>query len=292
LDSRKGPKSKGGTPTRTPSATPKRPAVTFDEDIEPDELLPQYLETKAKLFAIQRPRQDAAKRKGAKDNEQTLSDEEALLLAKLDRIEKDVLFDKFVAEGQWRTKRIALEKEYAAARAAEKKAEAAEKKDEPERPAPTESDDVAAEAERMAAELLAEADDDDDALAGLFASLPVSEVDPVTGKSNTVMNGADGSKITIRDFGQLTSGVSPMQILKEACRARLALQPPQAWDVFMLTILGTHRRPKFLTINCLMSLTPTATQSQLSGRRHKRSPQNLTFPRSRCSPRRIISFTR
>ncbi|KAL2265029.1 hypothetical protein VTJ83DRAFT_7539 [Remersonia thermophila] len=218
-DSKRGPKTKTGASNRSAPSAPKRPAVTYDEDIEPDQLLPLYLETKEKLFAIQRPRRDASSRKGDKDNAQAPEDpEEALLLAKLDRIEKDVLFDKGVAEGQWRTRRIALEKEFAAARAAEKR-EAAEKKEAIETLAPAESDDVSAEAERMAAELLAEVDDDDDALAGLFASLPVSEVDPVTGKTTTVVNGSDGSKITVRDVGKVT-GVTPMRALEEACRAR------------------------------------------------------------------------
>lgn len=189
--------------------------MKYDEDIEPDQLLPFYLETKAKLFAIQRPRQEATKRKGPKDKIEISSDpEEALLLAKLDRVEKDVLFDKYVAEQQWKAKRIILEKEYAAARAEEKKKEVPE-----EPPAANGTDDVNAEAERIAAEILAE-EDDDDALADLFASLPVSEVDPVSGKTNTVVNGADGSKIIIRDFGSWT-GVTPMRALEEACRSRL-----------------------------------------------------------------------
>jgi ATP-dependent RNA helicase DHX29 len=200
-------------------ASPKRPTVAYNEDIEPDELLPFYLETKTKLFAIERPRQDTAKAKGPKYGTQSPNDpEEALLLAKIDKVEKDVLFDKYVAEQQWRNKRIVLEKEYAAAKAAEKKEAAA---DEP--PAAQDSDDINAEADRIAAEVLAEDDDDDGALADLFASLPVSEVDPVTGKTNTVMNGADGSKVTIRDFGKWT-GVTPMRALEEACRARLVFR--------------------------------------------------------------------
>ncbi|KAG7286818.1 hypothetical protein NEMBOFW57_009135 [Staphylotrichum longicolle] len=214
IDPRLGAKIKGGALNRSRPASPKRPAVKYDEDIEPDQLLPFYLETKAKLFAIQRPRQEATKRKGLKDKTETSSDpEEALLLAKLDRVEKDVLFDKYVAEQQWKAKRIILEKEYAAARAEEKKREVPE-----EPPAANGTDDVNAEAERIAAEILAE-EDDDDALADLFASLPVSEVDPVSGKTNTVVNGADGSKIIIRDFGSWT-GVTPMRALEEACRSR------------------------------------------------------------------------
>ncbi len=190
--------------------------MTYDEDIEPDQLLPFYLETKTKLFAIQRPRQETPKRKGPKDQtDSSNAPEEALLLAKLNRVEKDILFDKYVAEQQWATKRIGLEKEYATAKAEQKKKEAP-----PEPPTPNGSDDINAEAERIAAEILAE-EDDDDGLADLFACLPISEVDPVTGKTNTVVNGRDGSKIIVRDFGTWT-GVTPMRALEEACRSRFA----------------------------------------------------------------------
>ncbi|KAK3291510.1 P-loop containing nucleoside triphosphate hydrolase protein [Chaetomium fimeti] len=217
IDPRLGTKLKGGALTSRP-ASPKRPAVTYDEEIEPDQLLPFYLDTKTKLFAIQRPRQDTNKRKGAKGKPDSSDDpEEALLLAKVARVERDVLFDKYVAEQQWRNKRIALEKEYAAARAEEKRKETPTETQE-ETEVPDDSNDVNAEAERIAAEILAE-DDDDDALADLFATLPVSEVDPVTGKTNTVVNGADGSKLIIRDFGKWT-GVTPMRALEEACRSR------------------------------------------------------------------------
>ncbi|KAH6842284.1 P-loop containing nucleoside triphosphate hydrolase protein [Chaetomium sp. MPI-CAGE-AT-0009] len=218
IDPRLGTKLKGGALNQSRPASPKRPTVTYDEEIEPDQLLPFYLETKTKLFAIQRPRQETTKRRGTKGKPDGSDDpEEALLLAKIARVEKDVLFDKYVAEQQWRNKRIALEKEYAAARAEEKKNETSAETPE-ETPAPDGSSDVNAEAERIAAEILAE-DDDDDALADLFATLPVSEVDPVTGKTNTVVNGADGSKLIIRDFGKWT-GVTPMRALEEACRSR------------------------------------------------------------------------
>ncbi|AEO59389.1 hypothetical protein MYCTH_2307634 [Thermothelomyces thermophilus ATCC 42464] len=214
IDPRPGKKGKNGAANRSRQPSPKHRTVTYDEDIEPDQLLPFYLEAKTQLFAIQRPRQDAAKRKGTKDKPDSQTDpEEALLLAKIDRVERDVLFDKRVAEEQWRNKKIALEKEYAAAKAEQKKKETPE-----EEPAPDDSNDVNAEAERIAAEILAE-ESDDQALSDLFATLPVSEVDPVTGKASTVMNGADGSKITIRDFGKWT-GVTPMRALEEACRAR------------------------------------------------------------------------
>ena len=211
------------------TASPRKSAITYDEDIEPDQLLPLYLDTRAKLFEIHRPRQDRGRDKTpkARPDASTASAEEALLLAKIDRIEKDVLFDKFVAEQQWRTKNIVMEKEYAAAK---KKSEKKEQEP-PVDDTPTDSegpDDVNREAERIAAEILAENSDDDDdqALADLFSSLPVNEVDPLTGKSSTVMNGADGSKVTIRDFGKWV-GVNPMRTLEEACRSRFVTPHPR-----------------------------------------------------------------
>jgi ATP-dependent RNA helicase DHX29 len=84
----------------------------------------------------------------------------------------------------------------------------------------TDDGDVNNEAERIAAEILAEVnDDDEDDIGGLFASLPQNEVDASTGESRTVVNSSDGSQIVIRDFGK-TTGISPRRALEEACRSR------------------------------------------------------------------------
>ncbi|KAI0006861.1 P-loop containing nucleoside triphosphate hydrolase protein [Xylariaceae sp. FL0662B] len=209
------------------TASPKKLAVKCDEDIEPDNLIPAYLETKAKLFRLQRPRQGSKRgrsakqpsERGAKETvaaESSSDDmEEARLLAKIERIEQDVLFDKFDAEQKWRADRVTLEKEFAAKKK-QAEEEAREKDEEPQ----SDGDDIAEEAERIAAEVLQQGDDDDDqSLSDLFASLPVQEIDAVTGKTNTVMNGSDGVKVIIRDFGKLT-GFSPMRALEETCRSR------------------------------------------------------------------------
>ncbi|KAF0316525.1 ATP dependent RNA [Colletotrichum asianum] len=203
-------------------AQKKRVAVTCDSDIEPDDLVPAYLETKAKLFEIERNQQGRKRQKNSKRSGNEDDEKKAKLRAKLDRIEKDVLFDKFPAEQQWKAQKIVLERELAEARK-----QSAQEKDvkEPgtdtEQPAVSSDGDVNDEATRIAGEILAEGGSDDDgdsALADLFANLPVTEVD-ATGKSSTVVNGADGVKITIRDFGKWT-GVTPMRALEEACRAR------------------------------------------------------------------------
>lgn len=228
VESRNGvtPKTAAAKSRSPRTGTPKQAKVTYNEDIEPDDLLPAYLEAKEKLFALQRQEQDTARLKAPRQSARGRSDnpEEAMLLAKVEKIEKDVLFDKYIAEGQWRTKKIVLEKEYAQARKQRLEEEEMEKEKEAPEPAEAtedEQDEVSKEADRIAAEILAQNDesDDDAALADLFASLPTNEVDPTTGKSNTVINGKDGSKVIIRDFGKWT-GVSPLRALEEACRAR------------------------------------------------------------------------
>jgi ATP-dependent RNA helicase DHX29 len=144
------------------------------------------------------------------------------LQRKLKKIEDDVLFDQYEADKQWGEKRIQLERDAAAARnAAAIKAESAGTELETDVQEDEESEDeISREAARMAAEVLeADGSDDDAAISDLFASLPVTEVDAITGKSSTVINGSDGTKVTIRDFGKWT-GVSPRRVLEEACRAR------------------------------------------------------------------------
>ncbi|KAJ6443429.1 ATP dependent RNA helicase [Purpureocillium lavendulum] len=204
-----------GRPGKGPS---KKLVVTYDVEIEPEDLVPEYVSTKAKLLELTRG-------PGGRDAEADGDDAElaiAKLEAKLHKIENDVLFDKVTAEMKWKSERIVVEKQLAAAK---KEAQEASSEEPTSSTPPIETkgsdeDDVAAAAERMAAEILAETnDDDDDDIAGLFASLPQHEVDPSTGKTHTVINSADGSKMILRDFGKWT-GISPRRVLEEACRAR------------------------------------------------------------------------
>ncbi|TQW04674.1 helicase associated domain-containing protein [Cordyceps javanica] len=229
------PTSKGETPSDSPipsrSATPKpgrQPAgrgiegrerkpqssvtkstVVCDSDIEPDELIPEYVATRAKLLELSR-------NPVADSDDNTIAN--AKLGAKIQMIENDVLFDKSAAEVQWRAKKIIVEQQLAAAR---KQMEAERGHSEP-----TDFHDlderqeagINDEAERIAAEILAQGEEMDD-LGGLFDSLPQNEVDPNTGKSQTVINGANGMRLVLKDFGKWT-GMGPRRILEEACRSR------------------------------------------------------------------------
>ena len=204
--------------------------MDYDSDIDPDDLLPVYLECKTKLF---QPQQSTVKKAPAsRINAQKyltpsrappLKSDPALAktLRKIKKIEDDILFDRYIADQQWEARRVQLERDAAERRnAAELSRDSDDMGSVISDPLTDSDGEVSKEAAKIGAALLEETSSDDDAsLADLFASLPVNEVDPLTGKSTTVINSRNGIKITIRDFGKW-SGVNPSRVLEEACRAR------------------------------------------------------------------------
>ncbi|KAG5952596.1 hypothetical protein E4U53_000472 [Claviceps sorghi] len=208
-------KSRASTRGSKSASQKKKLLVTYDDDIEPDDLEPEYILAKAQLLELNHNGK-------ASDANGDLSMEIAKLEAKISKIENDVLFDKYSAEQKWRSERVIIERQLAAAKKeahakAREQNEAAQAEAHPK----PQADDVNEEAERIAADILSQQDDenDDDFIGGLFASLPQNEVDPDTGESRTVINSANGAKLLVRDFGKWT-GVSPRRVLEEACRSR------------------------------------------------------------------------
>lgn len=186
--------------------------------------MPAYVDAKSKLLEFERlkPVQKGKANPRSNDDEMAV----AKLEAKIFKIQSDVLFDSYAAEQQWQARRIPLEKELAEAKKlADAQADIADSPppEEPKEAAEEEDGEINEEAERIAAEILAEAEDSDDGIEGLFDSLPQTEVDASTGQSQTVISSADGVKTVIRDFGKWT-GVSPRRALDEACRSRCVTQ--------------------------------------------------------------------
>ena len=190
--------------------------ATFDEDIEPDELIPGYIEARSILLEYERFKNIDINEASDKSTKEL---EIAKLEAKLRKIEADPLFDKFLAEEQWRAKRIILERQIAIEKKQSTGGQAKEPSTEIPREALEQDGEVNEEAALIAAEVLGELDDEDDGIEGLFASLPQTEADPETGQMRTVVNSPNGSKIVLEDFGKW-SGVSPRRVLEEACRSR------------------------------------------------------------------------
>lgn len=199
---------------------PKTSIATFDGEIEPEDLIPEYVATKKKLLELSRTEKKGPQSKSttqqAKDNE--IDSTVAYLESKMKKIESDVLFDKFLAEQEWKKEKVVLEKQLAMARKNPVVDSDSQLQSEDPASEATEDDDIAAIAEKMAKDILAENAEDDD-IVGLFESLPQSEVDPTTGKLQTVVNSSDGTKLIIREFSKWT-GISPKRVLEEACRSR------------------------------------------------------------------------
>ncbi|KAM6481204.1 P-loop containing nucleoside triphosphate hydrolase protein [Trichoderma sp. SZMC 28011] len=218
--SQAGRTEKSNAPNTRPGKNRASPIATFDGDIEPEDLIPEYVATKAKLLELghlEKGAQSKSAKPQGKENEPDMA-AVAYLESKLKTIESDVLFDKFLAEQQWKKEKVVLEKQLAMAR--KSAATDLNSPSQSEDPAPTleADDDITAIAEKMAQDLLAESNEEDD-IAGLFESLPQSEVDPTTGKLQTVVNSSDGVKLVIREFSKWT-GINPKRILEDACRSR------------------------------------------------------------------------
>ena len=222
----KGKKGHNGNSSKKQSPK-KKLVVTCDSDIEPDNLVEEYVKTNRRLLELERdliPEDSPA----GFDKELAVAKAEA----RLKRIEDDVLFDKFIGVLEWRKQRVTIEKEIAVAKDGNGNGAKKERKEEPSNsvvkdvPEDTNASDdgeINDEASRIAAEILAEGNDgsDDEDLGGLFDSLPQNEVDEA-GKAQTVVTSSDGHKVIIRDFGKST-GMSPRRVLEEACRSRFVL---------------------------------------------------------------------
>ncbi len=212
-------------PKPKPAVSPpakKKVVVEYESDLDADELLPKWLEYKTALFHLIPSKGPGSKQQNGKGKngkpEPVPSDPEAVkLVNRIKRIEGDVLFDQYEADQEWNKKKIVLEKEASAQRQASSGGPA-ERVPHPSEYPSDEEEDIMAQALKMTQEVMG-GDSDSDGVADLFAQLPVTEVDLVTGKSSTVLNNADGTKVAIRDFGK-SSGVSPRRVLEEACKSR------------------------------------------------------------------------
>jgi len=198
-------------------------------DLEPDELLPTWLSAKSSLYELSPDVATGDSTKGGKPkgkkpktfgDEKSSSPEIAKLVRKLAKIEKDVLFDSYEAEGQWIDLRNSLAQDRAQRRrlqlddgGLEFRVCNAEEH--------TVNEGTAFQPEKDSAMPVEESryEDDDDLVADFFESLPESNTDAKTGLTSMAVQDAGGINLTIRDFGKWT-GMSPRRILEDACRAR------------------------------------------------------------------------
>lgn len=137
----------------------------------------------------------------------------ARLVAKVNKIESDILFDHNEAYSKW----IEMLNNFAQ--------EAAERKrfqlDQDSR---VKAEKVTVPPSKPTDSLQTEEDEDLASMVGdLFSSLPETSTNTVTGNTQMVNQTAEGETVTIRDFGTW-AGVNPRRVLEDACRARFEIR--------------------------------------------------------------------
>ncbi|KAL3473615.1 P-loop containing nucleoside triphosphate hydrolase protein [Aspergillus californicus] len=167
-----------------------------DSSLDPDTLVPKYLDLQTQLYNIQPDIFDQPK-KGKKGRGPAVANDPQVLKLqrKISSIENDVLFDRKEAEYYWKEKLDELRKEAAIFRRADGPKEAVDQK-EPEPAGVPPLDDEAG-----------------DLLGDMFqAEEPTLELGVITEELNK-------ASMPVRDFGKWT-GLSPRRVLEEACKAR------------------------------------------------------------------------
>lgn len=184
----------------------------IDECVEPETLIKKYISLQSRILQLQ-PDFSLHQHKNSKFRQNQLNihpiPKVARLLAKVHKIQSDVLFDEDEASLLW----MSVRNQYARESAERKKYEL-DKKIQVESAAAVKSSSRDASVDGRGDE-----DEPFDIMGDLFSSLPEITSDPTTGASSLVGRDLGGHTITIRDFGKW-SGINPRRVLEEACKAR------------------------------------------------------------------------
>jgi ATP-dependent RNA helicase DHX29 len=182
------------------NTNPQSEASEDSDDNDPDQLIDKYLSAKHELWK---------RSQNSKGNYQEIhaGDQQANRLSRrIQRIERDVLFDRDEARMKWNEVREELEVEHARADAlARRNNRTHERSDGMNGSAITGSDFEESEATTIVSP------SDEDLFGCIFASNETSKID--SEPAATVI-------ITLRDFGPLGGGARPRKVLEDVCKAR------------------------------------------------------------------------
>lgn len=184
-----------------------------DSDLEPDTLVPKFLELQTRLYEIQPDLFDRSRKvKSNRGESESHQNPRAMRIQrKIGNIEKDVLFDIHDAESRWREKLEDLRKEATYSR----------QKPQGEHPPSeqVESQEPSANIKEDSNVLSADTDNNEeqgDLLGDMFGlEEPSLEVGVITEELNA-------ASITHRDFGKWT-GLTPRRVLEETCKSRYVM---------------------------------------------------------------------
>lgn len=198
----------------------------LDSDLELDDLIPTYLKIKAKLYELDPQLVESTSRKptrGAKAKKSVLLPKQTpttrKLLAQLQQLRSDALFDEYEAEARWPAKRNEIAQIQATKRLHSEPRSAspdAEKNTIAIAPK-ADADPKAAVASGTGSDGEALGSDEDVLLGDMFST--VSDAPAAQPAPSDTINSRD---IILRDFGKV-SGLTPRKVLEEAVRSRYAV---------------------------------------------------------------------
>ena len=197
------PESKAPTP-------PSLDDYDSDSSLEPDTLVPKYLELQTQLYSLCPDVFDKPKKGKKSGNADTgsVDPQVAKVQRKISRIENDVLFDRQEAEYHWKGKLDDLRKEASFFRRTQR---------EEEKP-PAEEQEQPKEAKmdlEQETDVLADDNENADLLGDMFQA---EEPELETG---IILDELNKATMHARDFGKWT-GLSPRRVLEETCKSKYA----------------------------------------------------------------------
>ncbi|KAG9525647.1 ATP-dependent RNA helicase A, partial [Aureobasidium melanogenum] len=212
-------------PTETNTLVDDVEVSDVESDLDPDEMLSTYLRTKLRLYErnpslVNAPTKKSKSQRGkTTPSPQKPTPGESKLQQRLKSIESDVLFDKDLADMRWIEERNQILQNQSERKRLNLAGEVKEEKEADETlhntPRESATDDVMAEAEAAAQQLLDEMGEDDEMLGGMFGEATEgASHDAASGQTDNV-----DSNLTIRNFGKIT-GINPRRTFEEACRSR------------------------------------------------------------------------
>ncbi|KAE8145083.1 P-loop containing nucleoside triphosphate hydrolase protein [Aspergillus avenaceus] len=194
--------------TESPPFTPT--PYDSDSSLDPDTLLPKYLELQGQLYNIRPDIFDKPKKGKKLVRESTESDANDPQITKLRRkiagIENDVLFDRKEAEHYWKEKLDDLRKEAAFLRQNPPNGHTSEELEDKDQSAEKDTDN------RTDFQPV-----DDEETADLLGDMFQAE-EPVL-ETGIILEELNKAAINVRDFGKWT-GLSPRKVLEDTCKAR------------------------------------------------------------------------
>jgi ATP-dependent RNA helicase DHX29 len=181
------------------NSTPRSEPSDDSDDNDPDQLIDKYLSAKYELW------QRSQSSKGTQQDIHAIDRQANRLSRRIQRIERDVLFDRDEAATRWDQAREDLELEHARTNALARRNNRTN-----ERSAGMDGFTMASDSEES--ESATENNIRGEGLFGsIFASKQASETDSVP---------AAAVKINLRDFGPLGAGARPRKVLEDVCKAR------------------------------------------------------------------------